>query len=788
MCGFSGFVHYGEAKLDKEKRLRILKAMGAAIAHRGPDDEQIYDDGVLSLVYRRLSIVDIAGGRQPFLNEDKSQLLVCNGEIYNHGEMRRALSAGHRFTTASDCEVLLHGYAQWGEDVLQRARGMFAMALWDRTQRRLLLARDRLGIKPLYVCQLPHGLLFGSELKALLAHPDCPREMDWQDLGGNPIAHAATPSYIRGIEHLPGACCLHMEPGKKAHIRSYWNLEQHFNTAPFGLDAKRYIAEFDRLIEDAVAEHMQGEAGFGLHLSGGVDSSLVAAIAAPHQPGMHSFTLVERSNYVAGDASAASNVAATLGLPWNPVLVDYRKILQDTDFSLQTLEQSAWTMDSPLFDIEWILKRELNQLIRSRHPDLKVLLLGQGADEFSGGYSSRIDAPYAHWNAYVQEEVQHFLSVGSSGDEGRGGRHSVFLGKRKLPSGISPYQQMMTLMPRQLQHHNLWHEDRTSASVGMEARVPFLDHRIVEFFASVPVALHKKLFWNKYIIRQALRKRLPSYDIARPKIGFCWTDDSRSLDIIIQNMALQASGAFRDKYMDAKDFPFKREETERLIQQVRTRQPGFQGASVQLLGQMSATIFRHHAQHTAAAIAANASRQEASGLEIVTDARWPEVVQHFAKQPIEPFDWQADHCPQVPADCAIQRSGETGGQDHYQLVQGSTVHAELRFPSDSHWIKNLMTGLDDPANGRFSVRDWMEQLQVSRAQITEVLDALLQCGMVSTPQRRSRLGYWARVRLYMRKRFLHARQRPPAPADAPLAQWMERLKQRQQALESELRK
>jgi hypothetical protein len=469
-------------------------------------------------------------------------------------------------------------------------------------------------------------------------------------------------------------------------------------------------------------------------------------------------------------------------------LVDYRKILQDTGFGLHTLEQSAWTMDSPLFDIEWILKRELNQLIRSRHPDLKVLLLGQGADEFSGGYSSRIDAPYAHWNAYVQEEVQHFLSLGSIGDEGRGGRHSVFLGKRKLPGGASPYQQMMTLMPRQLQHHNLWHEDRTSACFGMEARVPFLDHRIVEFFASVPAALHKKLFWNKHIIRQALRKRLPSYDIARPKIGFCWTDDSRSLDIIIQNMALQASGAFRDKYMDAKDFPFNREETERLIQQVRNRQPGFKAASVQLLGHMSATIFRHHVHHTAAAIAAHAARLEPSGLEIVTQARWPAVEHHFAQQPIEPFDWQTDHCPKVPADCSILRGAETPGHDHYQLVQGSTVHAELRLPSSSPWVQTLMAGLEDPANGSFSVRDWMQQLEVSRAQITEVLDAMLQCGMVCTPQRRNRLGYWARVRLFMRKRFLHARPPAPAQAIAPLAKWMGRLKRRQQQLESELRK
>ncbi|NVO05228.1 MAG: asparagine synthetase B, partial [Rhodoferax sp.] len=299
--------------------MRVLRSMGQAIAHRGPDDEQFYDDGVLSLVYRRLAIVDIAGGRQPLFNEDASSLLVCNGEIYNHTELRDGLKARHTFKTASDSEVLLHGLEEWQEGVLQRARGMFAFAAWDLRRQRLFLARDRLGIKPLYVCHLPHGLLFGSELKALLVHPECPREMDWRDLSGNPIAQALTPTYVKGIDFLPGASYLVAQAGQKAQVHSYWNLGQHLNTAPFGLDAKRYIAAFDELLESAVAEHLQGEAAVGLHLSGGVDSSLVAAVAAPLRPGMPCYTIVERSNYLAGDALAAADVAATLGLDWSPV-------------------------------------------------------------------------------------------------------------------------------------------------------------------------------------------------------------------------------------------------------------------------------------------------------------------------------------------------------------------------------------------------------------------------------------------------------------------------------------
>ena len=333
------------------------------------------------------------GAQQPIHNEGRSKLLVCSGEIYNHAEVRQTLAATHQFTTRSDSEVLLHGFEQWGTGVLQRVRGMFAFAMWDSAQKRLLLARDRLGIKPLYVCQLPHGLLFGSELKALLAHPDCPRDMEWRSLHAHPMANATTPSYVKDIDHLPGVTYLQWEPGRKAQIKPYWDLGASFNVAPFGLDPKKYVKAFDHLLEQAVAEHLQGEAAIGLHLSGGVDSSLIAAMAKPLYPQMNAFTIVERSNYLAGDTTAAADVAKSLGMPWHPLLFDYRSYLQDASFGLHTLEQAAWMMDSPLFDIEWIFKRKLNRVIRSRHPDNKVLLLGQGADKYCGGYSTRIDAP-----------------------------------------------------------------------------------------------------------------------------------------------------------------------------------------------------------------------------------------------------------------------------------------------------------------------------------------------------------------------------------------------------------
>jgi asparagine synthase (glutamine-hydrolysing) len=511
MCGFSGFLSFTQNPLDSVSRRRVLEAMGRAIAHRGPDDQQFFDDGMLSLVFRRLSIVDTQGGRQPIFNEDGTQLIVCNGEIYNHGELRRNLAAKHQFKTQSDSEVVLHAFEDRGLAALQQVRGMFALAIWNRRSRQLFLARDRLGIKPLYICELPNGLLFGSELKALLAHPECPRQMDWAALETHSLSAVATPTYLKGVDYLPGGCYFSIEPGKRPQTGKYWRLDEHIGTARFGLNERQYTDEFDRLIEEATLEHLQGDGPVGIHLSGGVDSSLLTSIIASQRPDSPCFTILERTSYLVGDAAAAQEVASRHRLPWYPVLFDYQTLLNDMSFNLESLEQSVWMMDSPLFDIEWIIKGELNRAIRTQYPALKVLLLGQGADEFAGGYSKRADAPYSSWEHYLNEEVLPMLGSHLPNQNLHSGRHSVFSGSRNAATLTSPYHQLMPLMKRQLQHHNLWHEDRTSSWYGMEARVPFLDHRIVELLASVPTSLHKRLFWNKQIVRDCLHRRFPDY-------------------------------------------------------------------------------------------------------------------------------------------------------------------------------------------------------------------------------------------------------------------------------------
>ena len=413
MCGFAGFVDFGIANtFDPSARRQILHAMGHAMEHRGPDDETFYDDGVLSLVFRRLTIIGTEDDGQPMLNRSGTVMMVCNGEIYNHDELRRELGSQYPFSTRSDCEVVLHGYEAWGIDVTRRLRGMFAAAVWDRKIRQLFLMRDRLGIKPLYICKLAKGVLFGSELKALLAHPQCPSETDWEAIHhSHPLALPNAPSYVKGINFVPGGSWCTISPGRPLVCKKYWNIEDYVGTAPMGLNVDQYQARYDELLQAATVEHLQGRGTIGIHLSGGVDSSLLTAIVADQGCEAVCFSIVERSSLRVGDVDAACNVAKKFHLPWQPVLFDYRTLMDDLQFDLAKLEEVVWMMDSPLFDLEWVVKGELNRAIRTLCPELKIILLGQGADEFAGGYSRRVDAQTSNWEQYIAGEVDYLVGL-----------------------------------------------------------------------------------------------------------------------------------------------------------------------------------------------------------------------------------------------------------------------------------------------------------------------------------------------------------------------------------------
>jgi asparagine synthase (glutamine-hydrolysing) len=729
MCGFAGFLSFTPSPQSLESRREILVAMGQAISHRGPDGVRYLDDGSLALVFRRLAIIDVKGGEQPFFNESKNLACVVNGEIYNHVQLRNELESRHRFATRCDCEVALHGYDEWGRAALERLQGMFAMAIWDREKRELFLARDRLGIKPLYICRLADGLLFGSELKALLMHPSCPRGLDWHVLGRSLSVQDPTSSYVQGVEMLPGGTFLRMRADGSSTGGRYWNLDEHLGTAPHGLDPAAYRAHYRELLEQTTRAHLQSDVQVGLHLSGGLDSSLLAAITAQQRKDIPCFTVVKRTTYRAGDLHAAREAARELDLPWYPVLFDYRSLLDDIGFNLKYLEQSVWMMDAPRFDLEWLLKSELNRFIRAGHPDLKVLLSGQGADEFSGGYSRRADRMFSSWAEYLEQDVEQNLLRDLADDKGISLEVAQLLrpadtsGARRL----GPYHRVMRLMTRSLQHHNLWHEDRTSSWHSMEGRVPFLDHHIVELLASVPEALHETLFWNKEIVRDAMRHCLPSYDLRRPKVGFFETDDTRSIDLIVHGMAARIVPAFREQYVDSQDFLFDRERIEQLMHRIVARAPGHIQDAERFMDCAVISIFER--QCRGAATMTRDAREGVPTLRVIQPTEWPAIEAAMSAEPVTPVVWNLKEGVSLPPRAVVMtRLGDDQG-NQYMLVVDGKVCAQIGVASHP-WLGRFLERLGNQAEAAISLEDWIDELEVAPKEFCDTLNSLYQFGFV----------------------------------------------------------
>lgn len=591
MCGFAGSITFNNQHRDAGERRHILAAMGQQLARRGPDDEQFYDDGILSFVFRRLSIVDLDTGQQPIWNEDQTIFVAVNGEIYNHLELRSQLREPHNFRTQSDAEIVLHLYEERGIDAIHQLNGMFAIVLWDSHQQKLILARDRLGIKPLYYCFKDDVLLFGSELKSLLMHPDCPRDVDLQQLEQTNVQQqAVVPSYIKHVYHLPAGHYLQFARGEPVHPVAYWSIHEHFGADNSDITADDFTRQYHTLLQDSVHKRLMSDVPVGIFLSGGIDSSLICALAAKQRVKLHCFTVVDRSTCQAGDAQQAQLVANKLGFPFHPVHYDADALLDQIGFNLNYFEYLISVMDSPRFDPEWFYKHELYRYARTRIPELKVILLGQGADEFAGGYSARLDRPHNSWQHYLNDEVKPELIQLQNED-----RRTI------LPADynkLSPYQQKMLRLSWQLQHFNLWHEDRVSSSQSIEARVPFLDHRLVELLASVPPRLHAELFWDKHIVRSALEHTLPEYPRNKKKVGFMFTDDLRPVIRLAQSILHRIYPEFCERYLHVPDAIYNHIQLEQLYNSVSSNDISSSATAVwQLLNCISISVFREQCRN-----------------------------------------------------------------------------------------------------------------------------------------------------------------------------------------------
>ncbi len=560
MCGFAG---YAGEEFPETNTAQVLGRMGRYLAARGPDDETTFERRNFRLVFRRLAINDVEGGRQPFLSDDQRFVVVVNGEIYNHRDLRTQYLSDVTFVTHSDCEVVLHLFRKLGPGFLSQLNGIYSIAIWDQKDRVLFLARDRLGVKPLYYTIVGETFFFASELKALLVHPAVPRTIDWEAVRHvpNPVfpfertAGRPVPTGIKGISFLEPATYVKWQDGKIRAECKYWKPAGPAESIDAADSPGQYIEQYEHLIADSIRMQLMSDVPVGLFLSGGLDSSLIAAIASQEKAGLQAYTLVEPSITKTGDTDAAVELARDLDMPLHLVRVDEEALRATLPLSLETLEYFVWIMDFPLFDVEILFKHELHRYAKSTNPEMKVVLLGQGADEFAGGYSA---VGAGDWETSVDMEAES-LHTSLLAELGISPIYAPYVGRaitRELATRrTGEYEPWQWLRFSDLPAFNLWHEDRTAAANGTEARVPFLDHRLVEFLCSIPRRWHEDLFFNKNIERRAARRFLPDKYVNRPKVPLFIPERGFDQSVLNLRRALLDSSfeEFREKYLDAGD-------------------------------------------------------------------------------------------------------------------------------------------------------------------------------------------------------------------------------------------
>jgi asparagine synthase (glutamine-hydrolysing) len=545
MCGIVGFAGLPGPEGEQQATLRT---MCAAIVHRGPNEEGRFHSADVSLGMRRLSVMDPAMGQQPMANEDGTIQLVFNGEIYNHRALRRELLArGHSIATSSDTEVIVHLYEEVGDDVVHSLRGMFAFALWDSRRRRLLIARDRVGIKPLHYWSQGSGLVFASELRSMLAMPEFAPQ-----LSIDAIAQYLTFGYVpeshcifEGVRKLPPGHRLTWEPGGKARVERYWTSERAERTIADG----EAIEELRALIRESVELHLESDVPLGAFLSGGIDSSTVVAQMAQLVPGrVKTFSI--------GFEEASHNEAPHAALVAREIGTEHTELIVRPDAD-SLIDSVVTGFDEPFGDSSALPTYLVSQMAREQ---VTVALSGDGGDELFGGYTRYAELltrrelpPFAR---HALRRVVEHLPQGTRGrnrllDMGRtlqgryaatvaaparvreGGMLSETLAQRVGPmdallsaafapmAGRDLLAQMtavdlVTYLPGDI----LTKVDRMSMSVSLEARVPLLDHHVVEFAMALPSRLKQRDGVGKWVLREAIRDLVPARVLAHPKQGF----------------------------------------------------------------------------------------------------------------------------------------------------------------------------------------------------------------------------------------------------------------------------
>src|SRR5262245_43264003 len=553
MCGIAGFVDTDRA-LQSDAGADLLHRMCDVIRHRGPDDEGLFVDPGVGIGMRRLSIIDLATGHQPIHNEDRTVWIVFNGEIYNYPELRRQLeAAGHRFYTSTDTETIVHAYEQWGEAAIGRLRGMFGLAIWDGRTRSLLLARDRVGIKPLHYAQVGERLYFGSEIKSILCGPGVPRDLDLDALD-HYLSFLYTPanrSIFHGIEKLPPGHTLVWQNGC-VKVERYWDLPAHDS---FSGSEEAAVPALRALLVDAVRSHLLSDVPLGAFLSGGIDSSLVVGLMSEASGAQVKTFSIGFDEPAFDELEHARRVAAHFG-------TDHHEFIVKPD-GVAILDDLVEHFDEPFADSSAIPTWYVSRLAREH---VTVVLSGDGGDELFGGYDRYVPHPRVlAFDRYSPKSLRRVAAIAAGtlphGTRGRNFLRHVardeqgryldairFFAQDEKPALFSadvlrllrgpdpetrlaegfnrfrhlpwPSQMMRFDAQTYLPEDVLTKVDRTSMAHSIESRVPLLDNEVVEFAFSLPPAFNIKSGRRKHILKQVAATLLPPEILDRPKQGF----------------------------------------------------------------------------------------------------------------------------------------------------------------------------------------------------------------------------------------------------------------------------
>ncbi|HYG81186.1 MAG TPA: asparagine synthase (glutamine-hydrolyzing), partial [Pyrinomonadaceae bacterium] len=560
MCGIAGFVDVGRAGAGaaREERAALLDRMCRVIAHRGPDDQGVMVGDQVALGMRRLSIIDLAGGRQPIHNEDGSVSVVFNGEIYNYRDLQRELEArGHRFRTNSDTETIAHAYEEYGARCVEHLRGMFAFAVWDERRRALTLARDRVGKKPLYYTLTPDGtFVFGSELKSLLQHPRVGRETDAEALDAYfTFGYVPDPlSIFRGVKKLPPGHHLTLSGGELT-IERYWDFT-YDAPAPAEAREEDYLEELRALLSESVRLRLVADVPLGAFLSGGVDSSTIVGLMARHtsRP-VKTFSIGFHEDSF-NELKYARAAAREFGTDHHEFIV--------TPEICDVVDELAWHFDEPFADSSAIPTYVVSKLAREH---VTVVLSGDGGDELFAGYTryatDQRRSGFARLPRVVREQVMQPLSRRLP--HGAWGRNylgnvalppleryrdsvSVFTGLGKLSLYTPDFGETLRRAGRTLEGFGahaarvatgepldallyidsktylpgdiLTKVDRMTMAASLEARAPLLDHKLIEFVTRIPARLKMRGGETKRVLKRAVEDFVPPEILERPKQGF----------------------------------------------------------------------------------------------------------------------------------------------------------------------------------------------------------------------------------------------------------------------------